>query len=71
MQNIALTFLQWKFIEAALVTFVTIVFVILFFCFFDKLSITITISSQSVTEVSATLIKYLLFSQIHVLGFQL
>ena len=30
--------------------------------------ITITISSHLVTEVSATLFKYLLFSQIHVLG---
>ena len=41
-------------------------------CLFDDaLSITIIILSHRVTEVSAILFKYLLFSQVHVLGFQL
>ena len=68
MQNKAISyFLLWQFIEAVLVTFVAIVFVI----FVAIVSITIRISSHSVTEVPAILFKYLLFSQIHVLGFQL
>ena len=62
-----LTFLLCQFIEAALVTFVAIVFVF----FASKLSKAITISSQSVTEVPVKLFRYLLFSQTHVLGFQL
>ena len=59
-------FLLCQFTEAELVTLAAI-----FVFFVDKLSIAITISSDSVTEVSQTLFKYLLFSQIHVLGFQL
>ena len=66
MQIIAISyFLLYQYIEALLVTIVATVFVI----FVDKISITIIISSHSVTEVSATPFKYLLFSQIHVLGF--
>ena len=48
-------------------TFAVIVFVI----FVDTVSITDVISSHSITEVSTTLLKYLLFSPIHVLGLQL
>ena len=44
---------------------------IMFVFFVDKLFIKITISSYLVTEVSTTLFKYLLSSQIHVLRFQL
>ena len=49
------------------VTFVGVVFVI----FVDAISITDTdiILSHTITKVSAILFKYLLFSQIHVLGF--
>ena len=47
--------------------FVAIVFVF----FVDKVSIPITIPSHLVTEVSAILFKYLLLSQMHVLGFKL
>ena len=48
MQNTEISyFLQWQFIEAVLVTFVAITFVF----FVGILSLTITISSQSVTEV--------------------
>ena len=57
-----LTFLLGQFVGAVLVTFAF---------FVDKFSITTIISSQLVTEVSAILLKYLLFSQIYVLGFQL
>ena len=69
MQNEAISylFLLWQFTEAVLVTFVDMVFVI----FVDRISITYIISSHSITEVSPILFKYLLFSQIHVLGFQL
>ena len=35
----------------------------------NTISITITTSSYSVTEVSTTLFKYVLLSQMHVLGF--
>ena len=44
------------------IAFVTIV---------DRPSIMLIISSQIITESSTILFKYLLFSQIHVLGFQL
>ena len=48
MQSTEITyFLQWQFLEAVLVTFVAIAF----FFFVGILSITITISSHSVTEV--------------------
>ena len=60
-------FLLRQFIEAVLVTFVAILFAI----FVDTISITVIFSSHSITEVSAILFKYLLLSQIHVLGFQL
>ena len=56
-----------QFIEAVVVTFVFILFVI----FVDTISITVIFSSHLITEVSAILFKYLLLSQIHVLGFQL
>ena len=58
-----LTFLSSDFID----TFVAIVFVI----FVYKISITDIISSHMITEVSAILLKYLSFSLMHVLGFQL
>ena len=71
----SLTFLQQQFIDAVVVTFVAMVLIfvvtIAFVFYVDTISITITISSHLVTEVSATLFKYLLFSQIYVLGFQL
>ena len=65
MQNIAnlLLFLLSQFIEAVLVTFVALVFVL----FVDIISITNIVLSHSITEVSTTLLKYLLLSQIHVL----
>ena len=67
MQNKVISYiLLWKFIEAVLVTFLGIAFVI----FADRLSITIIISSHSATGVSSILFIYFLFSQIHVLGFQ-
>ena len=47
------------------------VFPIVFVFYVVKLSMKITISSHLVTEVSATLFKYLLFSKKYVLGFQL
>ena len=47
----SITFLLWEFIEAVLVTFVAIVFV--FFVY--TVSIAITVSSHSVTELSARL----------------
>ena len=51
---------------------VAVAFVVIILVFFvDKFFIAITILSHLVTEVSATLFKYLLFSQIHVLGFNL
>ena len=62
MQNIAISYF---FTMTFFVTFPATVFVI----FVDKMSIADIISSNSITEVSAILFKYLLFSQIHVLGF--
>ena len=56
-----LTILSSEFID----TFVVIVFVI----FVDKLSITDVISSHVITEVSAILFNYLLFSQMQMLGY--
>ena len=56
-----LTILSLEFID----TFVVIVFVI----FVDKLSITDVISSHVITEVSAILFNYLLFSQMQMLGY--
>ena len=68
MQNITISyFLLRKFIKAVLKAFVDIIFVF----FVDILSIPIIISSHFVNEVTVTLFKYLLFSQIHVLGFQI
>ena len=58
-----LTFLICQFIN----TFVALVFAI----FVDTISITDIGSSHAITEVSAILFRYLLFSQIHALGFQL
>ena len=58
-----------------LVTFVDIVFVkfveIVFVTFIDTLSAAFTILSKALTKVSVLLFKYLLFSQIHVLGIKL
>ena len=48
-------------------TFVFIVFVI----FVDTFSITDVILSHVITEVSAILFKYLLFSQMQMLGYEL
>ena len=56
-----LTILSSEFID----TFVFIVFVILV----DKLSITDVISSHVITEVSAILFNYLLFSQMQMVGY--
>ena len=53
----SVTFLLWKFIETVLVTFLAIIFVV----FVDIVSITVTISSYTITEVSAILFKYLQF----------
>ena len=39
--------------------------------FVDTIFTTDIISSHEITEVSATHFKYLLFSQVHMLGFQL
>ena len=61
------TFLSSEFIETVLVTFFDVVFV----AFVDMLLATFIISSLAITALSTTLFKYLLFSQIHVLGFQL
>ena len=48
-------------------TFVAIVFV----CFTYTISITYIISSHTIFESSTNLFKYLSFSQMYVLGFQL
>ena len=48
-----------------MVTFVDIVFV----AYADTVSAMVIISSHTTTESSLTLLKYLLFSQIHVLEF--
>ena len=58
----SLAFILLQFIEAVLVTFVPIVFLV------DTLFITIIISSHLAIDV---LFKYLLFSKMHVLGIQL
>ena len=55
-----------QFTVAELVTFIAIVFVI----FVDAISIAVIISSHSINEVSVMLFRYLLFSQMHVPGFQ-
>ena len=62
-----LTFLSSDFFDTIHVAFVDTVFV----TFVDTLSVTFIISSHSITELSAILFQYLLFPQIHVLGFQL
>ena len=70
-----LLFLRRQLIDTVLVIFVAIVFVffvaIVFVFFVDKITIAIIISSHSITEVSAIFFKNFLFSQIHLLGFQL
>ena len=63
----SLTFLLWQFIEAVLIKFVAIVS--LFFAY--AISVKVKILPHSLTEVSAIPFKYLLFSQIHVLGFKI
>ena len=60
-------FLSLGFTEIVLLTFVGKVCV----TFIDKLSLTFIISSSTITNVSEILFKYLLFSEIHVLAFQL
>ena len=70
MQNIAISFISYFLTSEVIDTFVAIVFAF----FVDKISIrnmTNVISSQEITEVSKTLFKYSLFSQINVLGLQL
>ena len=65
MQNITINFISsslWLFID----TLVAIVFVI----FVDAISITYTVSSLAITEISAILFEDLLISQAYVLGFQ-
>ena len=64
MENIGISYF---FTMTIFVTFVGIVVAI----FVDIISTKDIISSNSKTEVSAILFKYLLFSQIHALGFQL
>ena len=67
MQNAAINFIS-NFLSGQVIdTFVAIIFVI----FVDTISITVIISSHMITEVSSILFKDLLFSQIHVLEFQL
>ena len=61
-----ITFLLSAFIDTKLITFVGIVFV----TFNATISINFIISSHITTKSSTMLFKYLLFSQIHVLGFQ-
>ena len=63
----SLTFLLWQFVEEVFLTFVAIVFVI----YVVTISITDIISSHVITEISAILFRYLPFSQIRVLEFQL
>ena len=67
MQNLAINFVLFFLLWQLFATFIAIVFVI----YTDSISITDLISSQVITEVSEILFKYLSFSQIHVLGFQL
>ena len=79
MQSIAICFIPYffslGFIGTVLVTFVDIVFIIfvdmLFVTFVGTLSVAFIISSQKFKGVSAILLKYLQFSQMHVLGFQI
>ena len=44
---------------------------IIFVTFIDTLSVTFIISFHTVTELSITLFKYLLFTKVHALRFQL
>ena len=53
------TFLSSKFIETVLLTFA------------DTLSTAFVILLHTITEVSGTLFKYIPFSQVHMLGFEL
>ena len=59
------------FVDIVFVIFVGTVFVEVFVTFVDTLSTTFIISSHAITELSRVLSKYLLYSQIHVLEFQL
>ena len=59
------------FVDIVFVIFVGTVFVEVFVTFVDTLSTTFIISSHAITESSRVLSKYLLYSQIHVLEFQL
>ena len=67
-----LTFLSSEFIEIVLMTFVNIVFVIFAGIVFVTfvLSVAFIISSHTIFKSSRTIFKYLLFSQMHVLGLQ-
>ena len=67
MQDIAIKYISYFISMKIFVKFGAIVFVI----FVDKISVTDIILSHMITEVSATFFKYLLFPQIHVLGFQI
>ena len=67
MQNIAINLMSYFFTMIIFFTFVAIIFVI----FVDTISRTDIISSHVITEVSEILFKCLLFSQMHVVGFQL
>ena len=71
----SLTFLLPQLIEAVLIKFVAIVFIILSYntvqYVYHTIFIKFIISPHSINEVSAILFKNLLLSQIHVLGFQL
>ena len=72
MQNIVFSYFLTIIIYWSSTCNICIYFAAILFVFFvDAVSITNTISSHAVTEVSAILLKYLLFSQIHMLGFQL
>ena len=68
-------FLSSEFTDTVLATFVDIVFVIfagiVFVTFVDTLSVTFIILSHTIAEVSAMFFKYLPFSQVYVLRFQL
>ena len=70
MQNVTFQFisffLSFEFTETILATFVDRVFAM----FIDRLLVTLIISLHTMTESSTALSKYLLFSQIDVLGFQ-
>ena len=62
-----LTYLSSEFIDTVLVTFVDIVFT----TFVDILFVAFIILSVTIAGVSAILFKYIQFSQILMLGFQL